>query len=613
MKGLSHPLHFVALSVVWLSLLLFAGTHAMQHPLWAVLLLNILIATPLFIAGVYGSTVRRIHRATLFNHQGLVYWLVTGRIIACIGWALWSVVSALLLIFYLGTSGNLEMLLILTSPPIFVGVYAINWQVVSRELKPYIATHMAMVSSRRIFAGVMALTYLTVLILAGASSEPLGLADAIERVSAERPIDTDSVLLGETARLLVQYQGIQLFVLSNLQTTSNTLYLFFILLGSLALYFNIGLVLSACIIPVREFRRVLAPVTDTDTPPPLLPQSVAMTTSLTLIALLFIYLPTGAYLEYWLKQHPNQVVRARDTRQAVVETLEMIENRYYTRGTIGQIQQLQTELLIGLNVELDKLAAQSDQGFSLMADNVDDYLDWYYSLVAEYTRIAAMLSGNLETLMTEQLHKHLMQGNAFDLLQQSLERSIREHRDFQTEYRQQVQKILDENQVQPASDHPEVTRVLPLDKVLEPPGNNRFTQFDNRIVVSGAASAITAAITAKIVAKVVSKGTIKLGAKALTKVAASKIASTAGGSAAGAATGAAVGSIVPGLGTLAGGVIGGIVGGLAVGVTVEVLLLMLEEHLSRDEFRQQIVGAIDEAREEYKDSLYGHNTDAAVQ
>ena len=47
----------------------------------------------------------------------------------------------------------------------------------------------------------------------------------------------------------------------------------------------------------------------------------------------------------------------------------------------------------------------------------------------------------------------------------------------------------------------------------------------------------------------------------------------------------------------------GVIGGISVGLGVEQLLLKLEEHYSRDEFKQQILEAIEEARLELLDSL----------
>ncbi|MBP9871825.1 MAG: hypothetical protein KBC53_10095, partial [Nitrosomonas sp.] len=79
--------------------------------------------------------------------------------------------------------------------------------------------------------------------------------------------------------------------------------------------------------------------------------------------------------------------------------------------------------------------------------------------------------------------------------------------------------------------------------------------------------------------------------------------SAMGGAAAGAATGMALGSFIPGIGTAIGAAIGGVIGGITIGLTVEKLLLMLEEAFSRDEFKRQILDAIEDERIEFEKFL----------
>ena len=67
--------------------------------------------------------------------------------------------------------------------------------------------------------------------------------------------------------------------------------------------------------------------------------------------------------------------------------------------------------------------------------------------------------------------------------------------------------------------------------------------------------------------------------------------------------GAALGSFIPGIGTAIGAAIGGIIGGITIGLTVEKLLLMLEEAFSREEFKLQILNAIEEERIEFEKFL----------
>jgi hypothetical protein len=189
-------------------------------------------------------------------------------------------------------------------------------------------------------------------------------------------------------------------------------------------------------------------------------------------------------------------------------------------------------------------------------------------------------------------------------VQQSIENVLQNNQQLRTEHLQKVEQILADNRVE-RMDHSqlEIVRHASLSALKEPPTHSVIVNLENRMLISGGigtAGAITGAIAGKITAKVAGKGIIKLGAQALIKVTAGKAVSALGGAAAGAAAGMALGSFVPGIGTAIGAAIGGIIGGITIGLTVEKLLLMLEEAFSRDEFKRQILDAIEEERIEFE-------------
>lgn len=127
-----------------------------------------------------------------------------------------------------------------------------------------------------------------------------------------------------------------------------------------------------------------------------------------------------------------------------------------------------------------------------------------------------------------------------------------------------------------------------------------MTTQEERLEIAAASGGLVAALVVK---KLGAKGTLKLAAKAITKVAVSKTAGTSGGAGAGAVVGAAIGSAVPVIGTAVGAAVGGVICGLAVGVGVDYLILKLEEAWSREEFRQQLLAAIEEQRAAFLNGL----------
>jgi hypothetical protein len=51
--------------------------------------------------------------------------------------------------------------------------------------------------------------------------------------------------------------------------------------------------------------------------------------------------------------------------------------------------------------------------FAKVEQGVDAYLDWYFTVIGEYERLAALSVGNFGALMTEQLQRYLFDESGF--------------------------------------------------------------------------------------------------------------------------------------------------------------------------------------------------------
>jgi len=604
--GNTRGINYLVLSLVLLAFAYYAGQLIPDYQLWFALLTTFLLGLPLYFAATYAVTIQRIHRSNQFRGTGILYWFMNRRILAYIWWLLWSVTFAFLLLFYLGIANKLEWIAFLITVPLFAIVYAIFSPIAVKEYKPYIAVHKSLVWTRWVTSIVMALFYVFLMMFAGENHQYASLTEAIQIASERINSTSNSILILETARLMSFFVGLKSYVLGNLYMLNGVIYLAFIFLGSLMIFYNIALALSSFMVPISEYRRILGPIQDTDQPPRIPSRSLAITSAFITFFMLFIYVPSTVYLDGWLQSNPQIVKRLHMSQKFTIDTVEMIGDDYYKPGTIVQIEQAYLASMSELEVSIDELRIASDDGFQHMVENVDDYLDWYYSLPAEYERIVALATGALEEWMAEKLQTYLMKGNAFGPVQQTIETAILKNEQLQVEHLKRVDQILAENHIQPTTAQLNIINNSSLNALKEPPGHSVIVNIENRLLISGGigtAGAVTGAIAGKVTAKVAAKGAIKFGAQALIKVTAGKAASLLGGAAAGAAGGAAIGSVIPGAGTAVGAAIGGIIGGLTVGLTVEKLLLMLEETFSRDEFRLQILEAIADEKIEFEKSL----------
>ena len=599
---------FWALSLGWLAFAHFGGRMIPDQQLWFALLATVIFGLPLYMAAIYAVTVQRIHRAHQLSNLGIFYWFLNRRILPYIGWAFWSIIFAFLLLFYMGVAQKFEWIVFVLTIPVFHAIHSIFLPIATKEFKPYIALHKSLSWTRWATALGMAIFYVLYVKLSGDYPVYESLGEAIKARSQGVSGTTNSILIHEAIRLLGFIEGLKAYVLGNLNTMSVFVFLLCIFLGSIIFFYNVALAISSFMVPLTEYRRVFSPLEDIEKPERIPSRTLAIASGVTSFFILFIIVPMTVYVDAWLRASPEVVKRLND----LTVKIEKIGDEYYQSGTIEQTRLAYMEVISELDTSLIELKKTADQSFQLMAENVDDYLDWYYSLPGEYERIAALATGRLERWMAEKLEAYLTQGNAFGPVQQSIEETLKKNEVLHKEYQEKINQILAENHINAVGRHQEVNQYSSLDALKEPPNHSVVVDLENRLLISGGTGAITAVIAGKITAKVIAKGAIQLGAKALIKVAAGKAASVLGGAGAGAASGAAVGSIVPGIGTAIGATVGGIIGGISVGLGVEQLLLKIEEHYSRDEFKQQILEAIEEARLEFVESLEAEDNNPEI-
>jgi hypothetical protein len=353
------------------------------------------------------------------------------------------------------------------------------------------------------------------------------------------------------------------------------------------------------LLPAREWRRLVVPLTDAAEAPPPRPAQLALFSGVLAFVVLFLVTPLLAWTELWVREQPV----VRHSADLVVLHLERIGDAWYRPGTAASLQTARREALALGSGAVAALDAQLDTAFAAMEGRVDDYLDWYYSLGGEYARLGYLLSGNLESYMEERLRLTLQQGDVFAPVQRTLDAALAAQAVARQRYLARARDILATGRVDPAGYPVTPLLTLDLDTLLQPPVHQDLLRFENRLLVSGGSSAVagvmSAALAAKLSSRMAAKAGFKLAAKSLGKLATGKLAGSTMGAGAGAATGATVGSVVPGVGTAVGAVVGGLIGGIATGLVIDKALIEFEEAVGRDAFKEELVQELRRAREEF--------------
>jgi len=262
-------------------------------------------------------------------------------------------------------------------------------------------------------------------------------------------------------------------------------------------------------------------------------------------------------------------------------------------------KQLDTSLQQTRDAAVADAEARIDDGlnalFAEVERGVDAYLDWYFTLIGEYERLAALTVGNFGVLMTEQLQRHLFDETGFSDGLTALTAGLDAAR---ADHLRAVAETLDQQVAEISASNSCLSQALSEDidpRVLT--AANAGLQRD-AIGASAAAGAGVAAgaVTAKLLAKKTGAAVAaKLAAKKSFQTAATvvgKVAAKKGGSVLLSALGGATLCAPSGPWAL----VCGIGAGAAAWFAVDKAVIEIDELRFRAEMRADLLAAVDEQR-----------------
>lgn len=297
-----------------------------------------------------------------------------------------------------------------------------------------------------------------------------------------------------------------------------------------------------------------------------------LTTFVITLLTIFIYPSIFAAVTY-ISAAKQELVE--DTIKANTIAVEMINGVMYKEGTLSKMQ-IAADIAYGAVKE--ELIANVNKMYDEMVLNTDKYLDWYYSLSAEYNRLFKLITGSIEEYMADKLKEKLM-----DNLTQSVNVNIAEKNI--EKLKNKINKILEDNKITKKNALFDVTTEINVEDIYSLVEIEPILDVQKRFIVSTGGGLAAGAIVGTIASKVAAKTGFKTAAKAAAKAAAGKAVSAAAGVAAG-----VVSSIFT-------SPVGGAAIGTATGVAIDKGLLKLEEIVKRDEYKKEIISSIEESRQ----------------
>lgn len=570
----------------WLGFAFLASRSITSQPLPLILFTVIALAIPVALAGSYGAAISQIRRLSYYKQGGWGYAIFSRRLLASVLWLVWAVPTSFILLLQLSLLSAHQWVLMFVSPLVYFAFFTFFSHVNSRELKKkYMALSLSIKLSAFITSIAMTITLAVVYKMFGIGGGFQSLGDAVDAQRINMQGSSQTVIVDISLRLMTLADGAKQYLAGRLNTSMDYLPIIVASIGSFLVFFNASLTYSSLIIPKTEYRRVFGEPSEDEIPPPLKQARVAFIAAASALIVFFVCVPFIGQVETTAKNNQPLLQEIKVVEKRLVEK---IDSAFYQRGTIEKLRALNAELLNRIEKDKSIIHINIDKAFSQMEGNVVGYLDWYYSLEAEYMRLGKMLTGQIEVYMQNKLEEYLNLNNPTAELKKTIDSVLANQQTLRNEYQQLRQKILDENRLHDIEDQVSIVSSASLDSLITIPTHIEFVSLDQRVAGGTVAAGVGGLIAGKIASKAIFKG----AAKAVFKAAAAK----AGGATVGGGVGAVMGSVVPGVGTAVGGFIGGLLGG----VLVDAVLLRLEEAVSREEFHREIVSAIIQTRDDFK-------------
>lgn len=353
-----------------------------------------------------------------------------------------------------------------------------------------------------------------------------------------------------------------------------------VVVAPLATVLFVALAMHGLALPAAEVRRVFLPIlTGADESTPIPPMSAAVQAAVMVICLLLIA-QAAAQLEHVLKAGSSPFAVHR------LPECEAIDGKVYKLGTLDAITRVIDESKDKAGRAQASACAALDAAQLAAEKPIDAYLNWYFSLPAEWMRIAKMLTGGLETMLAERLD------SGFKSAPELVETLKRAQDDSQLQIaaldalQEKARGVLQDNVL--LIDE-KACKVVRQDVVAQTLAANEDNALRLRTAGSAGAGLAAGVVAGKVAAKAMTKGSMKLASQVLTKFVLKKAATVS----ASAAAGAVAGSVIPGLGTAVGAFLGAITG-VAISIGVDWAILAVEEGLTRDAMKAELLQAFGE-------------------
>ena len=512
-----------------------------------------------------------------------------------------------------------EWVLVAAAVPVYPLVFLLVHRLMRRQLRPVHRTSGAVGWSVWIAGALLCAAYLALCLAKPAATFESAAAafDSVAQPFAGSP----SALMREAGVLTAFSDGLAAYGASKAAEVLGAGYLAIKVALNASAFFGVANLLGLCMLGWSELKRVFlpletgpAPDADADAGAGASAASgPSATASAPLRAAVATFVALPVVLAAAFLVADAAVARAAQTQEFTAAerfvrdqmglAVFVLDGHYYDQAAVEALLEEARAASAALSEEAEAtLVPLINASFDARLANVDAYLDWYYSLPADYERLVTMVTGTVEDFMRDQFTANIEAG----IDDTALEDALRDLAERAAALEEDTASRLAEFEIAG------VPEWLLMEKVPLEPGfmsgalepSARILSAGERLGLSAGTGIATGAAAKHVAGNLATKVVEKQFFKEFVK----KVAGKLGGRAVSTVVGGAVGTIGGPLGTVVGAA-----AGTAAGIGIDYGMVKLDEWQNRDSYREEIVQLIEEERSEMLAAVQGEPGERQVE
>ena len=515
----------------------------------------------------YHVVIRKVLRQYMLKSGELAAGINGGRVFCLIATFIGAAVLLAGLMFESPKWGVVEWLVAAAAVPLYLVVYELMSRLLAKQMEQPFVKSRAILASGVIVGVLLCGVYVALCCTAPVPS----FASVTEAyLAAPQPFaDSPSALLAEIGKLVAVVDGAVAYGQSVAGTVSFTGYLAWKIAISASVFFGIASLLGVCVLELRELKLVFLPIEAAA-------GSAADVQPVKRFVVLACVLPILLVAGFLFAEHQASKAVQTEEYTAIEQIVRdnvglvayVLDGKFYDQQEVEALEAHAHELSAELAAEREAtLTPLINAAYDRRVENVDAYLDWYYSTVEDGMReqLTQRLNEGVDSTELEEKFNYYLEQSA--ALQEDLMDELHKH---------EVHAIPEWLIVE--------TTPLEEDFFSEPLApTQQFLDASQRMGLSAGVGVITGVIAKKAAQKVLGKPFFKKIVAGLLEKLAFRGLLAEGGTA-----------IAPGVGTVI---------GIAAGSAVDFLFLKADEAMNRESYHDEIVAAIEESRQEMLEAV----------